>query len=141
MKNFDDKISMIIQQLQRNKLGSIRYKSGDEEIEITQSSMQMSNLINPNNNTQNFPNPPESQLETGQYVKSPIIGTFYGRPAPDKPPYVKKGETIKKGHIVCIIESMKIMHEISSPYDGKIIDVYPVDGLLVEFDANLFKIE
>ena len=90
MKNFDDKINMIIQQLQRNKLGSIRYKSGDEEIEITQSSMQMPNLMNPSNDTNNFSNPPELQLETGQYVKSPIIGTFYGRPAPDKPAYVKK---------------------------------------------------
>ncbi len=85
---------------------------------------------------------PEEAEKQGYYVlKSPMVGTFYRRPAPDKPPFVKVGDTVKKGQTLCLIEAMKIFNEIESEVDGKIIQILVEDGTPVEFGQPLFIIE
>lgn len=86
---------------------------------------------------------PEIPRETasGKVVKSPIIGTFYSAPAPGKPPFVSVGSDVKKGAVVCIVESMKLMNEINSDYDGKVAEIYVKDGESVEFDQPLMRLE
>lgn len=74
-------------------------------------------------------------------VKSPIVGTFYRSPAPGAPPYIEVGDIIKKGQILCIIEAMKLMNEIESDVDGKIIEILPEKGQPVEYGEVLFYIE
>jgi len=74
-------------------------------------------------------------------IKAPIIGTFYRRPSPDKPPYVEVGDTIKEGDVVCIIEAMKLFNEIESEVSGKIVKVLVEDATPVEFDQPLFLVE
>jgi len=74
-------------------------------------------------------------------VKSPIIGTFYRRPSPDKPLFVEVGTTVKEGDTVCIIEAMKLFNEIESEISGKIIKVLVEDGTPVEFDQPLFLVD
>ncbi len=74
-------------------------------------------------------------------IKAPIIGTFYRKPAPDKPPYVEVGDTIKEGDVVCIIEAMKLFNEIESEVTGKIVKVLVEDATPVEFDQPLFLVE
>ncbi len=74
-------------------------------------------------------------------IKAPIIGTFYRRPAPDKPPYVEVGDTVKPGDVVCIIEAMKLFNEIESEVSGKIVKVLVEDATPVEFDQPLFLVE
>ncbi len=79
--------------------------------------------------------------ETGKIVKSPMVGTFYLKPAPDANPYVEVGKEVQKGDILCIIEAMKLMNEMESEYNGKIKEILVKDGEPVEFGMPLFVIE
>ena len=74
-------------------------------------------------------------------IKSPIIGTFYTKPSPDKEPYISVGSEVKKGDVLCVIEAMKLFNEIESDIDGKILKVLVEDSTPVEFDEPLFLIE
>lgn len=74
-------------------------------------------------------------------VKSPMIGTFYRSPGPDKPVFVNVGDTIKKGDKICIIEAMKLFNEIEAEVSGKIVKVLTDDAKPVEYDQPLFLIE
>lgn len=74
-------------------------------------------------------------------IKSPIVGTFYRSSSPDKPPYVKVGDVIEKGSVVCIIEAMKLFNEIESDLGGKIVKVMVEDAQPVEYDQVLFLVE
>jgi len=75
------------------------------------------------------------------YIKSPMVGTFYQAPAPGKPPYVKIGDKVRAGQTVCIVEAMKIMNEITAEFDCEIVDILVEDGQAVEFDTPLFKVK
>ena len=74
-------------------------------------------------------------------VKSPIIGTFYRKPAPDKPMFVEVGSAIGKGDVLCVIEAMKLFNEIESEVSGKIVKVLVDDSSPVEFDQPLFLVD
>lgn len=69
---------------------------------------------------------------SGNIVKSPIVGTFYAAPSPDKPAFVKVGDKVKKGDVIMIIESMKLMNEIQSDFDGVVDKILVSDGQAVE---------
>lgn len=74
-------------------------------------------------------------------IKSPMVGTFYRRPAPDKPIYVNVGDEITKGKTLCVIEAMKLFNEIEAEISGKIAKILVEDGTPVEFDQPLFLVE
>jgi acetyl-CoA carboxylase biotin carboxyl carrier protein len=74
-------------------------------------------------------------------VKSPIIGTFYRKPAPDKPLFVEVGSSIAKGDVLCVIEAMKLFNEIESEVSGKIVKILVDDSSPVEFDQPLFLVD
>ena len=74
-------------------------------------------------------------------VKSPIIGTFYRKPSPDKPSFVEVGQSIAKGDVLCVIEAMKLFNEIESDFTGKIVKILVDDQSPVEFDQPLFIID
>ena len=74
-------------------------------------------------------------------IKSPIIGTFYRRPAPDKPLFVEVGSTINTGDVLCVIEAMKLFNEIESEISGKIVKILVEDSSPVEFDQPLFLVD
>lgn len=80
---------------------------------------------------------------SGQYleVRSPIVGTFYRSPSPDKPAYVKPGDVIKAGDVVCIIEAMKLFNEIESEHGGTVVKILVEDASPVEFDQVLYLID
>lgn len=83
------------------------------------------------------------QKDDGKYItiKSPIIGTLYRKPSPDKPAFVEVGSTISKGDVLCIIEAMKLFNEIESEVSGKVVKVLVDDMSPVEFDQPLFLID
>lgn len=85
----------------------------------------------------------ESATDEGNLIKikSPMIGTFYRKPSPDKPVFVNVGDVIKKGDTVCIIEAMKLFNEIESEVSGKIVKVLVDDSTPVEYDQPLFLVE
>lgn len=74
-------------------------------------------------------------------IKSPIVGTFYRSSAPDKPPFIKVGDTVKQGDVVCIIEAMKLFNEIESEVSGIVVKVLVEDASPVEYDQVLFLVE
>lgn len=82
----------------------------------------------------------EVQEKEGVYVKSPAVGVFYAAPSPDSKPFVAVGDTVCRGDTLCIIEAMKLMNEINSDVDGKIVEICVGNGQVVEYDQPLFRI-
>ena len=73
-------------------------------------------------------------------VSSPIVGTFYRAPNPDAEPYVRVGDTVRRGQVLCIVEAMKLMNEIESDLDGTIVKVHPENAEPFEYGECLFSI-
>lgn len=87
--------------------------------------------------------PAAEPVEKNDYItiKSPIIGTFYRKPSPDKPMFVEVGKSIAKGDVLCVIEAMKLFNEIESEVSGKIVKILVDDMSPVEFDQPLFLVD
>lgn len=83
---------------------------------------------------------PKLEKLSGNIIKSPIVGTFYSSPSPDKPPFVKVGQKVNIGDVLMIIESMKLMNEIQSDYEGTVTDVLVENGSAVEYDQPILVI-
>lgn len=98
-------------------------------LDENQNKIDKSNLIEPNS------------AKVEKQIKSPMVGTFYRSPGPDKQVFVKVGDKVSKGQVVCIIEAMKLFNEIESDVDGTIIKVLTDDATPVEFDQPLFLVE
>lgn len=90
---------------------------------------------------------PQASVEASQEsfegveVKSPIVGIVYLQPSPDKPQFKSVGDSVKKGEVICIIEAMKLMNEITSEVDGKIVEILVENEAVVEYDQPLFRIQ
>ena len=82
-----------------------------------------------------------SSNDSYKTIKSPIIGTFYRKPSPDKDVFVNVGDTVNEGDTLCVIEAMKLFNEIESDFSGKIVKILVEDASPVEFDQPLFLIE
>ncbi len=78
---------------------------------------------------------------TGNIVKSPLVGTYYAKPAPDKPDFVAVGQQVKKGDVLFIVESMKLMNEIQSDYSGTVREILAQNGQMVEYGQPVLVIE
>jgi acetyl-CoA carboxylase biotin carboxyl carrier protein len=83
---------------------------------------------------------PES-AKTGEYITSPMVGTFYSSPAPGEPAFVKVGDNVNEDTVVCIVEAMKVMNEVKAGKKGVIQEVCHESGQAVEFGTKLFRIE
>ena len=81
-----------------------------------------------------------AQAEEGEYIKAPLVGTFYTAAGPDAAPFVQVGDKVQKGQTVCILEAMKAMSEIPAPMDCVIEEVLLDNGSLAAFDAPLFRV-
>lgn len=90
---------------------------------------------------QEAPAPAKDEANGGNIVKAPIVGTYYRSPSPDKPPFVKIGDKVKKGDVIMIIESMKLMNEVQSEFDGVVERILVADGQAVEFDQPIMIIK
>ncbi len=86
------------------------------------------------------PAAPAPAQEEGEYIKAPLVGTFYAAAGPDAAPFVKVGDQVKKGQTVCILEAMKMMSEIPAPMDCVIEEILVDNGALAAFDAPLFRV-
>jgi len=142
------KIKKLIEMLQESDLNEIEVKEGEESVRINRkkesiihtSSPSVSEKSNAPNNDADYVDESMNSENYGK-IASPMVGTFYRKPAPDKEPFVEVGQMIKKGDTVCIIEAMKMMNQVKSEFDGKIISINIGDGEPVEFGQELISIE
>ncbi len=86
------------------------------------------------------PNQPSKEESSGQFVTSPMVGTFYYASSPDHPPFVKIGDEITENSVVCIIEAMKVMNEVKAGVRGKVAEILVKNGDPVEFGTKIFRI-
>tara|TARA_B100001173_G_scaffold282764_1_gene267852 strand:+ start:1881 stop:2315 length:435 start_codon:yes stop_codon:yes gene_type:complete len=140
------KIKTLIEMLEESNLNEIEVSQGEESVRISKSSNQ-NNFVNnaPLNNDTNI-NSSSNEVNDnhelrGNLVTSPIVGTFYRKPSPDKEPFVKVGDIVNKGDVLCIIEAMKMMNEIKSDFDGKVLSIEVDDAQPVEFGQTIIVIE
>ena len=132
--------------LEESNLNEIEVSQGEESVRISKSSNQNNFVSNaPLNNDININSSNNEVKDThelhGNLVTSPIVGTFYRKPSPDKEPFVKVGDIVNKGDVLCIIEAMKMMNEIKSDFDGKITSIEVDDAQPVEFGQTIIVIE
>ena len=142
------KIKTLIEMLEASNLNEIEVSQGEESVRISKSSGEIKVLqdsnIGINNESQSINKIDNNQIENeikGNQVTSPIVGTFYRKPSPDKEPFVKVGDIVNKGDVLCIIEAMKMMNEIKSEFEGKISSIEVDDGQPVEFGQTIIVIE
>ncbi len=90
---------------------------------------------------ENIEKPSSDSAEGLKAIKSPIVGTFYAKPSPDKDAYVSEGDKVKKGQVVCIVEAMKLMNEVKSDFAGEIVKILVEDGDLIEYGQEIFLVK
>lgn len=138
------KIKKLIEMLQESDLSEIEVKEGEESVRINRKKGNVeipqqivAAQVQKKEAVENGDEPEENL----SYIQSPMVGTFYRSPAPGKPPFVEIGQKVKKGDTICIIEAMKMMNQVKSEFDGKIVDVKVENGQPVEFNESLVSIE
>ena len=141
------KIKTLIELLEESNLNEIEVSQGEESVRISKSSRDTS-IVSGSANQNNIEKVDsaialnqESTDMKGNLVTAPIVGTFYRKPSPEKEPFVKVGDNVNKGDVLCIIEAMKMMNEIKSDFDGKVSAIEVEDGQPVEFGQTIIVIE
>ena len=142
------KIKKLIEMLQESDLNEIEVKEGEESVRINRKKESIITTASPSvPYTASAPKHDSDHIhetmdsEGYEKIVSPMVGTFYRKPAPDKEPFIEVGQMIKKGDTVCIIEAMKMMNQVKSEYDGKVISINIGDGEPIEFGQELISIE
>ena len=154
---WQDKLKEIIYILENSDVNEIevnfwgrKYRVSKQASVVVQESSGLALKEATQNAVQSNPNPPESENTLasddnenfdGEDQLSPMPGTFYSAPTPEDKPFVSKGDVVKKGQVLCIIEAMKIMNEIESEFDGTIMKVNVNNGDPVEYNQPLFVIK
>ena len=140
------KIKKLIEMLQESDLKEIEVSQGDESVRILRDRFVQANVNNIVQQPEIFSSDTETQQKSeskkieGNVITSPIVGTFYRKPSPDKDPFIRVGDTVEKGDVLCIIEAMKMMNEIKSDFSGKVVSIDIEDGQPVEYGQNIITI-
>ena len=139
------KIRKLIEMLQESDLNEIEVSQGEESVRISRDSNNTVSTQMPlKSNPIQVPEIGKEEIQpelSGNQIKTPIVGTFYRRPNPEKAAFINVGDIIEVGDVVCIVEAMKMMNEIKSEYSGKVVSIIAEDGQPVEFDQTLIIIE
>jgi len=156
------KVKKLIEMLEESNLNEIEIKEGEEAVKLVKSNPIPSNFISStpaiiSEPTQQSPiakpSTPSSEeavtqeasqtldvIESGNKMNSPMVGTFYSAPNPESEPFVKVGDQINEGDVLCIIEAMKMMNEVKSEFSGTVKQILVDNAEPVEFDQTLFVI-
>ena len=140
------KIKKLIEMLQDSDLKEIEVSQGDESVRISRDNRSQTSepiiqkqVVHEASNIVSQEEIPQEEVK-GDKVTSPIVGTFYRKPSPDKDPFIKVGDVVQEGDILCIIEAMKMMNEIKSDFSGKIVSIDVEDGQPVEYGQHIITI-
>ena len=140
------KIKKLIEMLQDSDLKEIQVSQGDESVRISRDNRPQTaepiiqkQVVHEASNIVSQEEMPQEEVK-GNKVTSPIVGTFYRKPSPDKDPFIKVGDEVQEGDILCIIEAMKMMNEIKSDFSGKVVSIDVEDGQPVEYGQHIITI-
>jgi len=140
------KIKKLIEMLQDSDLKEIEVSQGDESVRISRDNRPQTaepiiqkQVVHEASNIVSQEEMPQEEVK-GNKVTSPIVGTFYRKPSPDKDPFIKVGDVVQEGDILCIIEAMKMMNEIKSDFSGKVVSIDVEDGQPVEYGQHIITI-
>ena len=140
-KKINETIDLLIKKIKDNNLGSIKLSNKINTIEISNNTaIQSSNQNTQNISPSNFQNINNEINDSFVSIDSPMVGIIYLTPKPSSPPFAKKGQKIKKGDTICLIEAMKTFNEIKSDRDCTIKKVLVKNGEAVEFGQALCEI-
>ncbi|MAH73338.1 MAG: acetyl-CoA carboxylase, biotin carboxyl carrier protein [Cellvibrionales bacterium TMED49] len=140
------KVKKLIELLQESNLSELEITEGEDSVRISRNTSGNSPIItqqtSPATPSLNAPSQQAPQIieEETNYIRSPMVGSFYSAPAPGAPPFVSIGKTVTRGSVVCIVEAMKMMNQIECDTEGTVLDILVKDGDPVEFDQPLFTI-
>ena len=146
------KVKKLIEMLENSNLEEIEIQEGEESVKLVKSNRNLSNsdATQPIEVPQNYaPNAPleESQSndvdqepEEGNFITSPMVGTFYASASPGTKPFINVGDLVAEGDVVCIVEAMKMMNEIKSEFSGKVLSIKVENSEPVEYGQALFEI-
>jgi acetyl-CoA carboxylase biotin carboxyl carrier protein len=134
--------------LEESKLGKLVFKKGDFELHLEKESVPLpAPRVVTVSAESTLEAPPKAERGTapradapGTYVTSPMVGTFYGAPAPDQPPFVKVGDRVDESTVVCIVEAMKVMNEVKAGVSGIVAEILADSSQPVEFGTRLLRI-
>ena len=146
------KVKKLIEMLENSNLEEIEIQEGEESVRLVKSNRNISNIsstqsiavpqtsttISPEEGNQSEEVTQES--EEGNFITSPMVGTFYASASPGTKPFINVGDLVAEGDVVCIVEAMKMMNEIKSEFSGKVVSVKVENSEPVEYGQALFEI-
>jgi acetyl-CoA carboxylase biotin carboxyl carrier protein len=151
------KIKKLIEMLEESDLAELEIKEGEESVRLSRFSTRQAPMAAPVAPVHHAPvaalpapaatapavaaAAPAAESPKGHVVRSPMVGTYYSSAAPGAPPFVKKGQQVKVGDTLCVIEAMKMFNQVESDYAGTVIEILVENGQPVEFDQPLYTIQ
>lgn len=145
-----EKIIQLINDFGNSKLNNLKLdfpdgtkidmSKNEEKVKIVETVASLEEINNEHKKSNNTALESTVSKNNGNVMTSPMVGTFYLKPSPNAEPYVKVGQKVKKGDVLCIIEAMKLMNEIESEYDGVVEEILVKDSESVEYGKPLFRI-
>lgn len=137
-----EQVKELMTRLEESKLSKLVFKNKDFELHLEK---EPANLPRPRalpveTETAFQSEAPLKNERSGNYVTSPMVGTFYGAPAPGQPPFVKVGDKVSENTVVCIVEAMKVMNEVKAGISGTVAEILADGSQPVEFGTRLLRI-
>ena len=139
-----EELRQLIEMLEHSSLTELEVKTEEGRIRLSKAASlaQVSPVVAAQPSAQTAPSAETTDVEEQDtFVTSPFVGTFYLAPSPDSEPFVRIGDSIVPGQVLCIVEAMKLMNEIESDIAGKVVEVLVENGKPVEFGDRLFRVE
>ena len=140
--NVED-IRVLAEIMRLNELSTLEVTEGDNRIRLERAAAAPSIPVTIPGTSPSIPVQEDQDIVDFNAIKefkSPMVGVFYASPAPGAQPFITLGSRVKKGDVLCIIEAMKLMNEMTAEEDGEIVDICAHDGDVVEYSQTLFKI-
>lgn len=138
VKDAESEVTIRTKYFAGGKEGIITYQAAPQVAPLRTDPPAASAAVQPSEATEKSAPEVNSGLKE---IRSPMVGTFYRSSGPDKPPYIKPGDSVSAGSVVCIVEAMKLFNEIESDISGTIVKVMVEDATPVEYDQVLFLVE
>lgn len=143
-----DYIDQLLDKMEKAQLTELSYKDSEVDIVLKKETPQVSYTAAPAPAVQQAA-PIVTQetaetsapVESGTFIKAPMVGTFYKAPSPEADAYVKVGDKVSNNSVVCILEAMKLFNEIEAEVAGEIVEILVEDGEMVEYDQPLFRVK